>query len=323
MRKKTKNQIMVLVLTVISVILIGAMVWLAVQIQQSTTPPGTGAASCDPANEGQRVGNCEQLGCSAGQSAVCRCSTVNGNERSCFTSCENDSTCGSTMPTCAGGVRIGDRAERGCGGNCPANQVENCLCMQTSSNSADFTCSCQNNAACTGSSSSGTPVPPGNPPAQVCTPGQWGACGSNGCAHNESAQCNSAGTGWGCVYNPGTCEANPPSNPPSSNPNPTPTPTPTPTQTPTPTPTPTPAPTPPPAPLPSTAIFSDQIDIILVGVVLIVFGILILNLRAFDATLLAVRYKLNNLQGEKLRTQIRKEREQIEKKYGMAENEND
>ncbi|MCA9890431.1 MAG: fasciclin domain-containing protein, partial [Anaerolineae bacterium] len=38
-----------------------------------------------------------------------------------------------------------------------------------------------------------------------CNPGQWDACGANGCEPSESAQCNDQGTGWVCVSNPATC----------------------------------------------------------------------------------------------------------------------
>ena len=43
------------------------------------------------------------------------------------------------------------------------------------------------------------------PDSQVCNPGQWDACGTHGCGSQYSARCNSAGTGWDCVYNPGGC----------------------------------------------------------------------------------------------------------------------
>jgi len=39
----------------------------------------------------------------------------------------------------------------------------------------------------------------------ACSAGQWGSCGSQGCGSCYSAQCNGSGTGWNCVWNPGTC----------------------------------------------------------------------------------------------------------------------
>lgn len=73
-----------------------------------------------------------------------------------------------------------------------------------------------------------TPTPT---PGSVCSPGQWGSptCGSNGCGGCDSSQCNSSGTGWNCVWNPGTCCPGPTVGPtPTSTPSPTPGGTPTP-----------------------------------------------------------------------------------------------
>jgi serine/threonine protein kinase/SH3-like domain-containing protein len=49
----------------------------------------------------------------------------------------------------------------------------------------------------------------------TCTPGTWqSACGSNNCPSDNVSQCNADGTGWICVWDPGTCsnQSNPPSN---------------------------------------------------------------------------------------------------------------
>lgn len=46
---------------------------------------------------------------------------------------------------------------------------------------------------------------------QICTPNQWdGACGAHGCGSQDSAQCNSSGTGWDCHWDPSRCNSNPP-----------------------------------------------------------------------------------------------------------------
>lgn len=43
---------------------------------------------------------------------------------------------------------------------------------------------------------------------QVCSPGQWdNVCGGYGCPTDSVAQCNSQGSGWTCVWNPGTCSS--------------------------------------------------------------------------------------------------------------------
>lgn len=45
-----------------------------------------------------------------------------------------------------------------------------------------------------------------NTTAQICSPGQWdGTCGAHDCPADSIAQCNSEGTGWTCVWDPGTC----------------------------------------------------------------------------------------------------------------------
>lgn len=48
----------------------------------------------------------------------------------------------------------------------------------------------------------------------LCNPGQWfGVCGSNGCETEYVSQCNDAGTGYVCVWNPGQCSSGQPSSP--------------------------------------------------------------------------------------------------------------
>lgn len=40
----------------------------------------------------------------------------------------------------------------------------------------------------------------------VCNPGEWQAtCGAQGCPASHTAQCNAAGNGWTCVWDPKTC----------------------------------------------------------------------------------------------------------------------
>lgn len=40
---------------------------------------------------------------------------------------------------------------------------------------------------------------------QVCSPGQWAGCGVYGCGADYSARCNTAGTGYECIWNPAGC----------------------------------------------------------------------------------------------------------------------
>lgn len=47
-----------------------------------------------------------------------------------------------------------------------------------------------------------------NTTAQICSPGQWdGTCGAHDCPADSIAQCNTEGTGWTCVWDPGTCNS--------------------------------------------------------------------------------------------------------------------
>ena len=66
--------------------------------------------------------------------------------------------------------------------------------------------------------------PPPTPPPQICNPGQWYSPSCGGvCGSCDSGQCNSSGTGWNCVANPGLCcpsSTPPPSTPPPSTPPP-------------------------------------------------------------------------------------------------------
>ncbi len=69
-------------------------------------------------------------------------------------------------------------------------------------------------------------VPPANPPptstpapvsniavstaVQVCNPGEWNpVCGSNNCAADHVSECNNAGTGFDCIWNPSQCSIAP------------------------------------------------------------------------------------------------------------------
>ncbi|GAB5492817.1 MAG: hypothetical protein Phog2KO_30320 [Phototrophicaceae bacterium] len=63
-----------------------------------------------------------------------------------------------------------------------------------------------------------TTVPPQvSNSSRSCNPGQWDICGSHDCTSNQSAQCNSQGTSWMCIDNPGTCSVCIPNPPADSN----------------------------------------------------------------------------------------------------------
>ncbi len=61
-------------------------------------------------------------------------------------------------------------------------------------------------------------APSTNPPTgggQVCSPGIWSGCGTNGCGADYNSRCNASGTGYECVWNPGSCRSEPsPATPP-------------------------------------------------------------------------------------------------------------
>ena len=97
----------------------------------------------------------------------------------------------------------------GCCGTCPDYHCVNFINVnpcQTSCYSAP-TCS-DGSRRCPSCPSSGITPP------QICSPGQWGSCGAQGCPSDHSAQCNSNGTGWSCVPNPGSCSGGGGGNPP-------------------------------------------------------------------------------------------------------------